>query len=147
MPALGALVSSNRVRDDQRRSRAGKSTLLTLSAVMLILILAFSANLILARPLSPDAGTSGLASWNPNVLCAADQVTIRDILGPAYPHQSVNGSRYQTGSNAGGVPEYRALSPPCTITNTTGQVVSSFVQIKGVYLTNYGVKTVDCDTR
>jgi len=111
---------------------------------MLVLILAFSANLILARPSSPDAGTTGLASWNPNVSCAADQVTIRDVLGPAYPRQTVSGSRYQTNSTAGGVPQERALSPPCTITNVTGQVWSSFVQINGVSLYGYGVKTSDC---
>ena len=111
---------------------------------MLVLILAFSANLILARPSSPDAGTTGLASWNPNVSCAADQVTIRDVLGPAYPRQTVSGSRYQTNSTAGGVPQDRALSPPCTITNVTGQVWSSLVQINGVSLYGYGVKTSDC---
>src|SRR2546427_4077552 len=111
---------------------------------MLVLILAFSANLILARPSSPDAGTNGLTSWNPNVSCAADLVTIRDILGPAYPRQTVSGSRYQTNSTAGGVPQERALSPPCTITNVTGQVRSSLVQINGVSLYGYGVKTTDC---
>jgi hypothetical protein len=71
-------------------------------------------------------------------------VKIPDVLGRAYPHQSVNGSRYQTNSTAGGVPQMRALSPPCTITNRTGTVLSSFVQINGVYLTNYGVVTTDC---
>ena len=111
---------------------------------MLVLILAFSANLILARPSSPDANTTGLASWNPNVSCAADLVTIRDILGPAYPRQTVSSSRYQTNSTAGGVPQERALSPPCTITNVTGHVWSSFVQINGVSLYGYGVKTTDC---
>ena len=97
---------------------------------------------------SPPAGhmveDSGLTSWNPNVACAADLVTIRDVLGPAYPSQTVNGSRYQTNSTAGGIPQERALSPPCTITNMTGQATSSFVQINGVSLYGYGVKTTDC---
>src|SRR6184192_1196912 len=87
---------------------------------------------------------SGLTSWNPHVSCSADLVTIRDVLGPAYPTQTVNGSRYQTNSTAGGIPQERALSPPCTITNKTGTVLSSFVQINGVSLYGYGVNTTDC---
>src|SRR5437762_5394799 len=87
---------------------------------------------------------SGLTSWNPHVSCSADLVTIRDVLGPAYPTQTVNGSRYQTNSTAGGIPQERALSPPCTITNKTGTVLSSFVQINGVSLYGYGIKTTDC---
>src|SRR5437879_6547552 len=47
---------------------------------------------------------SGLTSWNPHVSCSADLVTIRDVLGPAYPTQTVNGSRYQTNSTAGHPP-------------------------------------------
>src|SRR3989441_6036015 len=95
----------------------------------------------------PDRGSVtdlGLTSWNPHVSCSADLVTIRDVLGPAYPSQTVNGSRYQTNSTAGGIPQERALSPPCTITNMTGQTVSPFVQINGVSLYGYGVKTTDC---
>src|SRR5438874_1618060 len=87
---------------------------------------------------------SGLTAWNPHVSCSADLVTIRDVLGPAYPTQTVNGSRYQTNSTAGGIPQERALSPPCTITNKTGTVLSSFVQINGVSLYGYGIKTTDC---
>src|SRR5437763_3442387 len=87
---------------------------------------------------------SGLTSWNPHVFCSAVLVTIRDVLGPAYPTQTVNGSRYQTNSTAGGIPQERALSPPCTITNETGTVLSSFVQINGVSLYGYGIKTTDC---
>src|SRR5438094_9582076 len=103
-----------------------------------MLILAVPVYLFVVSP--TDAATSGLTSWNPNVACAADLVTIRDVLGPAYPSQTVNGSRYQTNSTAGGVPQERALSPPCTITNMTGQATSSFVQINGVSLYGYGVK-------
>src|SRR5438046_2785595 len=39
---------------------------------------------------------SGLTSWNPHVSCSADLVTIRDFLGPAYPTQTVNVTRYQS---------------------------------------------------
>src|SRR3989441_1269739 len=95
----------------------------------------------------PDRGSVtdlGLTSWNPHVSCSADLVTIRDVLGPAYPTQTVNGSRYQTNSTAGGIPQERALAPPCTITNKTGTVLSSFVQINGVSLYGYVIKTTDC---
>src|SRR2546427_511417 len=123
--------------------------------LLLLLVLAISA--VVAGPWSssirnllsptPDAGSvsdSGLTSWNPHVSCSADLVTIRDVLGPAYPSQTVNGSRYQTNSTAGGIPQERALAPPCTITNKTGTVLSSLVQINGVSLYGYGVKTTDC---
>jgi len=124
---------------------------------VLLLVFGLAMSVFLAGPgsswiqsgLSPISNPSrvtdsGLTSWNPNVSCSADLVTIRDVLGPAYPSQTVNGSRYQTNSTAGGIPQERALSPPCTITNKTGTVVSSFVQINGVSLYGYGVKTTDC---
>src|SRR5881628_3397338 len=107
-----------------------------------MLILAVPVYLFVVSP--TEAATSGLASWNPNVACSADLVTIRDVLGPAYPHQDLNGSRYQVNSTSGGIPLDRSLSPPCTITNMTGQTVSPFVQINGVSLYGYGVKTTDC---
>src|SRR6059058_141046 len=124
---------------------------------VLLLVMSLTVAAFAATPLanafwnsfgSPSAGhlveDSGLTSWNPNVSCSADLVTIRDVLGPAYPTQTVNGSRYQTNSTAGGIPQERALSPPCTITNKTGTVLSSFVQINGVSLYGYGIKTTDC---
>src|SRR5216117_2763283 len=124
---------------------------------VLLLVMSLTVAAFAATPLanafwnsfgSPSAGhlveDSGLTSWNPNVACTADLVTIRDVLGPAYPSQTVNGSRYQTNSTAGGIPQERALSPPCTITNKTGTVLSSFVQINGVSLYGYGIKTTDC---
>src|SRR2546423_6311981 len=127
------------------------------SLLVLLLVLGLAIAGLLAGPLasaiqsglsptsSPARVTeSGLTSWNPNVSCSADLVTIRDVLGPAYPTQTVNGSRYQTNSTAGGIPQERALSPPCTITNMTGTVLSSFVQINGVSLYGYAVKTTDC---
>ena len=127
------------------------------NATILLLLLGFAIFGLLAGPwsasiqsgLSPISSPgrvtdSSLTSWNPHVSCSADLVTIRDVLGPAYPSQTVNGSRYQTNSTAGGIPQERALAPPCTITNKTGTVVSSFVQINGVSLYGYGVKTTDC---
>src|SRR5881397_4024857 len=90
---------------------------------------------------------SGLASWNPHVGCSADSVMVRDVLGPAYPSQDLNGSRYQKNSTDGGVPSKRALSPPCSITNSNGQSVSTFVQIDGVYLSTYTFDSHDCSTR
>src|SRR5437660_2401835 len=127
------------------------------SLVVLLLVLGLAIAGLFAGPLpsaiqsglsptSSPAGVteSGLTSWTPHVSCSADLVTIRDVLGPAYPTQTVNGSRYQTNSTAGGIPQERALSPPCTITNKTGTVLSPFVQINGVSLYGYGIKTTDC---
>jgi hypothetical protein len=96
------------------------------------------------RQIAGPLADAALASWNPNVPCAPNLVTIRDVLGPAYPAQTVNGSRYQVNSTAGGIPDERSLSPPCTITNITGQTISPFVQINGVSMYGYGVKTTDC---
>ncbi|HWM53161.1 MAG TPA: PKD domain-containing protein [Thermoplasmata archaeon] len=130
------------------RTNRWTPTLLVFAATLLIGLVVASGSLN-AISWVPDAGaqgttTSGLASWNPNVACPADLVTIRDVLGPAYPHQDLNGSRYQVNSTSGGIPVDRSLTPPCTITNATGQTVSSFVQINGVSLYGYGVKTTDC---
>src|SRR3989475_3805187 len=113
-----------------------------------LLVLAFAAYLNVAPSAAIDrprpAAMSALSSWNPNVTCAADLVTIKDVLGSAYPHQSLSGSRYQHNATSGGIPLERSLSPPCTITNITGAVLSPFVQINGVSLYGYGVKTTDC---
>src|SRR5437660_955282 len=127
------------------------------SVRVLLLVLGLAIAGLIAGPLasaiqsglspttSPTRVTeSGLTSWTPHLSCSADLVTIRDVLGPAYPTHTVNGSRYQTNSTAGGIPQERALSPPCTITNKTGTVLSPFVQINGVSLYGYGIKTTDC---
>ena len=92
-------------------------------------------------------GTGGLDSWHTMVACPADLVTPEDILGPAYPAQTVNGSRYQTSATDGGIPVERDLTPPCTITNVSGQVVSSFVEIHGVYLSEFFYQSYDCANR
>src|SRR5437773_4805286 len=95
-----------------------------------------------------------LPSWNPNVECAAKRVTIQDILGPAYPGQSVtgapyetNGTRGDTGGHTGGIPLKRALSPPCAITNISGQVQGAFVEIDGVYLDSWHLEPFDCSNQ
>src|SRR5438132_868323 len=127
------------------------------SLLVLLLVLGLAIAGLIAGPLasaiqsglsptsSPARVTeSGLTSWNPHVSCSPHLGTIRDVLGPAYPTQTVNGSRHQTNSTAGSIPQERALSPPCTITSKTGTVLSPFVQINGVSLYCYGVKTTDC---
>ena len=76
--------------------------------------------------------------------CNPVNATLADIMGPSYPAQSLNDSRYWTGPQAGGVPHKRAFSPPCTITNAEGKVVPTFVQVSGVYLQNYTLALYDC---
>ena len=134
----------------QRNIGAQKSALLTFSVILLVLLLMVSAYLVVVSPTDGSEqtlATSGLASWNPHVGCSADSVTVRDVLGPAYPSQELNGSRYQKNATDGGVPSKRALSPPCSITNSNGQSVSTFVQIDGVYLATYTFDSHDCSTR
>jgi PKD repeat protein len=111
---------------------------------ILVVLLAVLGSL---DPLSLPITFAQSTSWNPNVSCSADLVTIQNILGSAYPSQSLAGSPYQTSSTSGGVPNKRALSPPCTITNIHGQTVSSFVQVSGVTLHNYFYETRDCATQ
>ena len=94
-----------------------------------------------------NALASGIASWNPNVSCSATLVTTQYILGSAYPNQTLSGSPYQTSSTSGGIPAKRALSPPCTITNISGQTLSSFVEIDNVTLHYYFYETRDCSAK
>jgi len=44
----------------------------------------------------------------------------------------------------GGILNKRMLNPPCTITNDSGQVVSVFVEIRGVYPVVWDYTTEDC---
>src|SRR5207245_3450244 len=94
-------------------------------AVVLALLIAGSLNVAIfpAHVGSPYAGTvrafagGSLPSWNPNVACAAALVGVRDVLGSAYPNQAPIGGRYQANCKAGGVPNQRQRSAPCTLTN------------------------------
>src|SRR2546428_5425565 len=121
-------------------------------AIVLALLIAGSLNLAIfpAHVGSPSAGTvrafagGSLPSWNPNVACAAAVGGVRDVLGSAYPNQALIGSRYQTRSKAGGVPNKRQLLAPCTITNVTGQSVPSFFVIHGGYLNAYKLHSHHC---
>src|SRR2546427_12033833 len=122
-------------------------------AAVLVLLVAGGLNFAIPAPAnvgSPAAGTvsslsgGSLPSWNPNVACGASLVAVRDVLGSAYPNQALVGSRYQTSSKAGGVPNKRQLLAPCTITNVTGQSIPSFVEIHGVYLNPYTLNSNDC---
>src|SRR5207249_10003568 len=85
------------------------------------MVLALAASLVLLSSVSssaPDqtavAASATLTSWNPNVSCSPSSVTVADILGSAYPAQALAGSQYQVNSTDGGIPDKRALSPPCT---------------------------------
>jgi hypothetical protein len=93
---------------------------------------------------SPMDSTATLTSWNPNIACVPALVTVQNILGSAYPAQALAGSQYQHNSTAGGIPDKRALQPPCTITNIHNQVVSTYVQVNGVYLYSYTFLSGDC---
>ena len=115
------------------------------------MVLALAASLVLLSSVSssaPDqtavAASATLTSWNPNVSCSPSSVTVADILGSAYPAQALAGSQYQVNSTDGGIPDKRALAPPCTITNIHNQVVSTFVQVNGVYLYTYTFDSGDC---
>src|SRR5438128_11470585 len=101
--------------------------------VFVLILLVVVQSLILAVNIPPIRASSS-TSWNPGVPCTATPAGVKDILGSSYPSQSVSGSSYQTGSTSGGVPSKRSLSPPCAITNKSGQTISSLVEINSVYL-------------
>jgi len=88
----------------------------------------------------PIVVAQSVSAWNPNVSCSALVTTFQNVTGSS----GAISTPWQTSSTTGGVPNKRALSPPCTITNTKGQVVSTLVQINGIYLPHltYG----DCST-
>jgi PKD repeat protein len=106
-------------------------------AVLLALLLVPGP--LLASNIQSVHGQS-VESWNPNVSCAASTTTFLNVTGPS----GGIATPWQTSSTTGGVPNKRALSPPCTITNVNGKVVSTLVQINGIYLPHliYG----DCST-
>src|SRR3989449_4708369 len=88
-----------------------------------------------------------VGSWNPNVPCVPSLTALSSILGSAYPSQSLVGSQWQTNSTAGGIPNKRALSPPCMLTNINGRSVTSYVEVDNVYLTSSYVYSTDCNTQ
>ncbi len=139
-PTLGRLSVAITTTLKWLQNSASRTTIFFI-AIVLLAVATFGSSSLGRGNVS---ASGSLYSWNPNVHCVPDLVTIRDVLGPAYPHQNLNGSRYQVNSTSGGIPLERSLSPPCTITNMTGQVVSPFVQINGVSLYGYAVKTTDC---
>src|SRR3989442_14572393 len=115
------------------------------------LILAAAGLLVFSGGLSSSArGHDALTdsatptSWNPNVSCAPALVAVSDILGSAYPAQSLTGSPYQVNATSGGIPDKRALQPPCSIKNVHNQDVSTFVQVNGVHLYTYTFNSGDC---
>src|SRR3989442_2289066 len=115
------------------------------------IILAIAASLVLVSNTSssaPDrnavAVSATLTSWNPNVACSPSSVTVQDILVSASRSQSLAASQYQVNSTNGGIPDKRALSPPCTVTNIHNQAVSTYVQVSGVYLYVYTFNSGDC---
>jgi len=81
-------------------------------------------------------------SWNPNVSCSATLVTFAQATNGG----SLTGSLWQTSLTSGGIPNKRALSPQCTTMNTQGQLVSTFVQINGVYINSTFSNFLDCST-
>src|SRR5438552_10076864 len=98
-----------------------------------------------------NAGSSraivAVGSWNPNVACVPSLTALSSILGSAYPSQSLAGSQWQTNSTAGGIPNKRALIPPCTLANINGRSVPSYVEVDNVYLASTYMYSNDCTNR
>src|SRR5438094_1571860 len=171
MSACESILSGRLIRSESPRllggkrltSRPGRGLAVPLLIFLVALGSAFGAFFALPNPapssapddrtpddLMPLAQDDNLASWNPHVECGAVRATIRYLLGTAYPNQQATGAPYHTngtsgaGKATGGIPSKRALSPPCSITNISGQVLTAFVQVEGVYLASYGVQTLEC---
>jgi len=107
-------------------------------------LLVFAGGMTSARDRNAVTVSAAPSSWNPNVSCAPALVAVSDILGSAYPAQSLTGSSYQVNATSGGIPDKRALQPPCTIKNVHNQDVSTFVQVNAVYLYTYTFNSGDC---
>src|SRR5207247_1672448 len=63
--------------------------------------------------------------------CNPVNVTLDEILGPSYPAQSLNDSRYWTGPQAGGVRHNRALRPARTTPSAARADAPAFVRAPG----------------
>jgi len=94
-----------------------------------------------------------MPSWNPDVSCMAQDVTLHDILGARYPNQSSIGSNYRTGNDTGGIGmtangdanmEKRSLTPPCSVLNVDGVRVTTFVEVDNVWIGQLVIEQDDC---
>src|SRR3989440_149570 len=124
------------------RPRNWKASLMIVSVAAALLLMSTVTSPAPDRSSVTPSAT--LTSWNPNVSCVPALVTVQTILGTAYPAQSLSGSQYQVNSTAGGIPDKRALSPPCTIQNVHNTIVSTFVEVDSVYLYDYLFASGDC---
>ena len=124
-------------------------------ASILIVISLLSVGIYILLPI--QAVPSDPAAWANPVACtghtaAGDKlpqiVTIPEILGSGYPNQSLAGSSYQVNSTAGGVPDKRMLTPPCSAINMSGENITTYVEIDSVWISGYYVQTPeDCQTQ
>src|SRR2546425_2293163 len=78
--------------DGPRRPAVVRPSLAILAGALVVLLLAIPSNLGIGVASSPGSAASpvpgqstvvasGLSSWNPNVTCSADLVTVAQILG------------------------------------------------------------------
>jgi len=106
----------------------------------LLALLIFGTLSLMFAASFPAVVAQSVSSWNPNVSCSALVTSFQNVTGAS----GAISTPWQTSSSTGGVPNKRALSPPCTITNVNGKPVSTLVQINGIYLPHltYG----DCST-
>src|SRR3989449_353756 len=110
----------------------------------------YNLNFGLETMASPSGFTTD-TSWNPKVQCTPWVVTIEQILGSQSNSSggaTESGSIFNPGIQANGIPNgeakrwltpgpttppgWRPNGPPCTVTNADGQVVSAFVEVRGV---------------
>ena len=85
------------------------------------------------RGSDPNGGDTGAtstatetrASWNPNVSCRATVTQLSKVLGTQ--RSSLGGATFNGGGFKPGIPDRRALRPPCTVDG-----VPTFVQINNV---------------
>ncbi|TMI51026.1 PKD domain-containing protein, partial [Candidatus Bathyarchaeota archaeon] len=100
-----------------------------------------------ANNIGSSRSVIAVGSWNPNVPCVPSLTALSSILGSAYPSESLAGSQWQTNSTAGGIPNKRALIPPCTLANINGRSVPSYVEVDNVYLASTYMYSNDCTNR
>ncbi len=133
LDGVGVLSKISRKSGSTSQQRERRFFLTVLFSVLLFL----PGSLLATVPL---AHAQTFSPWNPHVSCTALLSAFRDVYGSG----SLSSGLWQTSSTAGGVPNKRALSPPCSIRNISGQTLSSLVQINGVYLPS--LTSEDCST-